>query len=148
MNDLSVVEILLAEDNPSDAEMTMRALKKGNLTNSVVWVKDGEQALDYLFCRGAYAQRAAHNPRLVLLDLKMPKVDGIEALRAIKGDPNTRRIPVVVLTSSAEERDIVASYELGVNSYIVKPVEFASFVDEVSKLGVYWAIMNRVPDAI
>jgi two-component system, response regulator len=147
MSELTAVEVLLAEDSPNDAEMTMRALKKGKLANRVVWVKDGVEALDFLFCRGAYAARAAGDPKLVLLDLKMPKLDGIEVLRAIRADPATRKIPVVMLTSSAEEKDVVASYELGVNSYIVKPVGFAEFVDQVSKLGVYWAIMNRVPDA-
>ena len=146
MSDLTAVEILLAEDNSNDAEMTLRALKKGKLANQLVWVKDGQEALDFLFCRGAHAARIAGDPKLVLLDLKMPKVDGIEVLRAIRADPATKQIPVVILTSSAEEKDIASSYELGVNSYIVKPVGFADFVDQVSKLGVYWAIMNRVPE--
>lgn len=145
MNELTPVEILLAEDNPADAEMTMRALKKRKLANRLVWVKDGAEALDYLFCRGAYAGRAAGNPKVILLDLKMPKLDGIEVLRRIKETDQTRPIPVVMLTSSKEESDIVRSYELGVNSYIVKPVDFDKFVEEVSKLGVYWTVMNKVP---
>ena len=145
MDELKPVDILLVEDNAADAEMTLRALRKRNLSNQVHWVKDGPEALDYLFFRGAYGKRASGNPKIVLLDLKMPKMDGIEVLRKIREDDRTRLVPVVMLTSSAEENDIVRSYELGVNSYIVKPVEFDKFVEEVSKLGVYWAIMNRVP---
>jgi two-component system response regulator len=145
MNELLPVEILLVEDNPEDAEMALRALKKRNLTNQVAWVKDGVEALDYLFCRNAYAERTQINPKVVLLDLKMPRMDGIEVLRKIRQDPMTRSLPVVMLTSSAEETDIVKSYQLGINSYIVKPVEFDKFVEEVSKLGVYWTLMNKVP---
>jgi two-component system, response regulator len=145
MDDLTPVEILLVEDNSADAEMTLRALRKRNLSNHVHWVKDGPEALDYLFCQGAYGKRELGNPKLVLLDLKMPKMDGIEVLRKIREDSRTKLVPVVMLTSSAEENDIVRSYKLGVNSYIVKPVEFDKFVEEVSKLGVYWAIMNRAP---
>ncbi|MFZ1554045.1 MAG: response regulator, partial [Anaerolineae bacterium] len=119
------VEILLVEDNPNDAELALRALKKNNLANNVAVVTDGEEALDFVFARGAYSHRKIENgPKVILLDLKLPKVDGLEVLRAIKSDPVTRIIPVVVLTSSKEERDIVESYKLGVNSYIVKPVEF------------------------
>jgi two-component system, response regulator len=145
MDDLRPIEILLVEDNSADAEMTLRALRKRNLSNHVAWVKEGPEALDYLFCQGAYEKREAGNPKLVLLDLKMPKMDGIEVLRRIREDERTRLVPVVMLTSSAEENDIVRSYKLGVNSYIVKPVEFDKFVEEVSKLGVYWTIMNRSP---
>ena len=145
MHEFEQIEILLAEDSEADAEMTMRALRRHNLANHLVWVKDGAEALDFIFRRGAYAQRPEGAPRLVLLDLKMPKVDGIEVLRQIKSNEETRTIPVVMLTSSAEERDIVASYSLGVNSYIVKPVGFANFVDEVAKAGCYWVLVNRLP---
>lgn len=145
MGELGAVEILLAEDSETDAEMTMRALKQNKLTNAVVWVKDGSEALDYLKREGSFADRAPTLPKLVLLDIKMPKVDGIEVLRAIKADESLRSIPVVMLTSSAEERDIVESYELGVNSYLVKPVEFERFVDEVARAGCYWTVMNKVP---
>jgi len=139
-------EILLAEDSPADAEMTLRALRSHNLANKVHWVKDGEAALDYVLCRGSYAGRdPARPPKLVLLDIKMPKVDGIEVLRRLKEDERTSTIPVVVMTSSSEERDIVESYRLGVNSYIVKPVQFEAFLDTVAKIGLYWVITNRVP---
>jgi CheY-like chemotaxis protein len=147
MNDFEQVEILLAEDNEADAEMTTRALRRQNLTNRLVWVKDGAEALDFIFRRGAYASRPVGLPKLVLLDLKMPKVDGIEVLRQIKSNDETKTIPVVMLTSSAEERDIVASYSLGVNSYVVKPVDFSEFVEEVSKAGCYWLLVNRLPGA-
>ena len=143
MKDLQEVEILLAEDNPTDAEMTLRALKNKALINNVVWVKDGAEALDYLHCRGAWSDRGGSVPRLVLLDLKMPKVDGIEVLRQVRGDARLAAVPVVMLTSSAEESDLVRSYQLGVNSYIVKPVDFEDFVEQVAKLGFYWAVMNR-----
>jgi len=140
------LEILLVEDNPEDAEMTMRALRKRNLANQLHWVKDGEEALDYLFCRGQYAGRdPARPPKLVLLDIKMPKVDGIEVLRQVKGSAALKSVPVVVMTSSNEERDVVESYRLGVNSYIVKPVAFEAFLDTVSKIGLYWVLTNRVP---
>jgi two-component system response regulator len=144
MND--PVEILLAEDNPADAEMTLRALRRYNLANKVHWVKDGEEALDYMFRSGAYAGRdPALVPKLVMLDIKMPKVDGIEVLRRLKTSEETRTIPVVVMTSSNEERDVVESYRLGVNSYIVKPVQFEHFLETVAKIGLYWVITNRVP---
>jgi two-component system, response regulator len=146
MEGLEQVEILLVEDNPADAEMTLRALRRNNLANKVHWVKDGEQALEFLFRTGAYAARdPATVPKLVMLDIKMPKVDGIEVLRRIKADESTRTIPVVVMTSSNEERDVVESYRLGVNSYIVKPVQFEAFLETVAKIGLYWVISNRVP---
>jgi two-component system response regulator len=145
MNDLASVEILLVEDSPTDAEMTIRALKKEDLANRVTWVKDGAEALDFVFCQGAHAGRANGEPKLVLLDLKMPKVDGIEVLRRMKQDPRTAHIPVVMLTSSAEETDMVRSYALGVNSYLVKPVEFDRFVEEVSRAGSYWVVINQLP---
>jgi CheY-like chemotaxis protein len=147
LDDFEQVEILLAEDSEADAEMTIRALRRSNLANRLVWVKDGVEALDFIFRRGAYASRPVGAPKLVLLDLKMPKVDGIEVLRQIKSNEDTKAIPVVMLTSSAEERDIVASYSLGVNSYVVKPVDFAKFVDEVVKAGCYWVLVNRLPGA-
>jgi CheY-like chemotaxis protein len=146
MTDYEQVEILLAEDNESDAEMTIRALRRKNLANNLVWVKDGAEALDFIFRRGAYASRPDGSPKLVLLDLKMPKVDGIEVLRQIKSNEATKMMPVVMLTSSAEERDIVASYAFGVNSYVVKPVDFSNFVVEVAKAGCYWVLVNRVPE--
>ena len=145
MTDYAQVEILLAEDNETDAEMTIRALRRKNLANNLVWVKDGAEALDFVFRRGAYASRPVTAPRLVLLDLKMPKVDGIEVLRQIKSSDETKTMPVVMLTSSAEERDIIASYSCGVNSYVVKPVDFSSFVEEVAKAGCYWVLVNRLP---
>ena len=145
MTDLQQVEILLVEDNPEDAEMTMRALRKRNLANYLHWVKDGEEALEYLFCTGRYAGRDVRSPpRLVLLDIKMPKVDGIEVLRRVKSS-ELKQVPVVVMTSSNEERDVLESYRLGVNSYIVKPVQFDAFLDTVAKIGLYWVLTNRVP---
>ena len=141
-----LVEILLVEDNPEDAEMTLRVMRKRNLANHLHWVKDGAEALDYLFRRGAYAGRdPARPPRLVLLDIKMPKVDGIEVLRQVKGSPELKTVPVVVMTSSNEERDVVESYRLGVNSYIVKPVAFDAFIEMVAKIDLYWVLANRVP---
>ncbi len=139
------VDILLVEDNPTDAEMTLRALRRGNLANHVTWVKDGEEALDFIFRNGSYSGRSPENPKLILLDIKLPKVDGIEVLKQIKADSRTRIIPVVMVTSSAEGRDITDSYQLGANSYVVKPVEFEQFSDTVSKAGFYWMLMNRVP---
>lgn len=138
------LEILLVEDNPRDLELTLRVLKKNNLANNVVTVRDGEEALDYLFARGRYASRdRGKTPRVIFLDLKLPKVDGIEVLRAIKADVQTRSIPVVMVTSSEEERDRIESYALGVNSYVVKPIEFDSFVNTISQLGFYWMAVNR-----
>lgn len=143
-----VVEILLVEDNPRDAELALRALKRHNLANHVVWVRDGAEALDFIF--GSSADPAApinRSPKLVLLDLKLPKVDGHEVLRRIKSDPRTRAIPVVVLTSSREEADLLRAYESGTNSFVVKPVDFDSFVDAVRQLGLYWLLLNEVPAA-
>lgn len=138
------VEILLVEDTPADAEMTLRALSRKNLANKVHWVKDGEEALEFMFRTGAYAARdPASTPKLVMLDIKMPKVDGIEVLRRLKADAATRTIPVVVMTSSNEERDVMESYRLGVNSYIVKPVQFDAFMETVAKIGMYWVLTNR-----
>lgn len=140
------VEILLVEDNPTDAELAIRALKKSNLANKLEWVKDGAEALDFIFAKGAYAQRSVTNgPKVILLDLRLPKVDGMEVLRQIKSDERTHTIPVVVLTSSKEDRDVAESYQLGVNSYISKPVEFDEFAKTVSELGLYWLLVNRPP---
>lgn len=139
------VELLLVEDNRHDAELTMRALSKRHLANHVVHVTDGQAALDFLFREGPYAQRGAGHPQVVLLDLKLPKVDGIEVLRRIRGDHRLKALPVVVLTSSREESDIVNTYHLGVNSYIVKPVEFENFSEAVSNLGFYWLLLNQPP---
>lgn len=146
MNDFDEMEILLAEDNPRDAEMTMRALRKINFANRVHWVHDGEEAMEFLLGTGKYEERAqGGKPRLILLDIKMPKVDGIEVLRRVKSSEALRTIPVVVMTSSAEERDIVEAYNLGVNSYIVKPVQFPDFMETVANIGLYWILTNRVP---
>ena len=139
MSEFQQIEILMVEDNPKDAEMTQRALRKHNLGNRLYWVKDGAEALDFVFCRGAFAARdPTYPPKLILLDIKMPKVDGIEVLRQLKADAAARLIPVVVMTSSNEERDVMESYRLGVNSYIVKPVDFPAFLDVVAKIGLYW----------
>lgn len=137
--------ILLAEDSPQDVEMTLEALSQHHLINEVVVVNDGEQALDYLYCRGRFADRPSGNPVLVLLDLKMPKVDGLEVLRTIKSDEKLRTTPVVMLTSSREEQDVVRSYRLGINAYVVKPVDFQSFIEAVKQLGAFWAIHNEPP---
>ena len=145
-DDLEQVEILIVEDNPNDYELTMRALNKINLANKVYWIKDGAEALEFIFCTGKYVNRSPLNgPRLILLDLKLPKVDGIQVLEKIKADPVTRIIPVVMLTSSQEENDIVESYKLGVNSYIVKPVDFQKFMETVSNAGFYWMLINKTP---
>jgi CheY-like chemotaxis protein len=140
------VEVLLVEDNPADEELTLHALKTQLLANSIKVVRDGAEALDYIFHTGAFADRTAGDrPKVILLDVKLPKVDGLEVLRRIKSDPRTRSIPVVVLTSSHEERDVVDSYSLGVNSYIVKPVDFSQFAEVVRQLGLYWLLLNQPP---
>lgn len=142
----NAVEILLIEDNPHDAELALRALKKHGLTNKVQLLQDGAEALDFIFATGAFANRNINaRPKVIFLDLKLPKVDGLEVLRRVKEDARTRSIPVVVMTSSQEEQDIVESYRLGVNSYIVKPVDFDKFVQSVADLGLYWLLLNKVP---
>ena len=139
-------QILLVEDNPKDVKLTLHALREENLANAVQVARDGEEALDFLFCRGEFASRSFDRPpELVLLDLKLPKVNGLEVLRAVKGDPRTRAIPVVVLTSSREERDLAESYRLGVNAYIQKPVEFDAFRQAVKYLGLFWLVVNAPP---
>jgi two-component system, response regulator len=144
LQNMNEVEVLLVEDNPSDAELTVRALKKRNLANKLFHVKDGAAAIDFLFAQGDYANRRVENdPKVVLLDLKLPKVNGIEVLRQIKSDERTKKIPVVVITSSREDSDLATCYELGVNGYVVKPVEFEDFVRAVSELGFYWLLLNE-----
>jgi two-component system, response regulator len=139
-------DILLVEDSPEDAELALHALRREKLANHIHVVRDGEEALDFLFCRGAFSQRSFdHPPKLVLLDLKLPKVNGIEVLKQIKSDPRTKMIPVVVLTSSKEELDLVRSYNLGVNSYIQKPVDFDQFRETVKTVGLYWLVVNQRP---
>ena len=145
MDKFENVDILLVEDSPTDAELALRALRKGKLANNVTWVKDGAEALDFIFRRGAYAGRPEQNPKLILLDLKLPKVDGLEVLKRIKGDERTRVIPVVMVTSSAEGRDVAETYKLGVNSYIVKPVAFEQFSETVAAAGFYWMLTNKAP---
>jgi len=146
MDKFEKVDILLVEDSPADAELAMRALRKGKLANNITWIKDGAEALEFIFRNGAYAGRPDDNPRLILLDLKLPKVDGIEVLKRIKADERTRVIPVVMVTSSAEGRDISESYKLGVNSYVVKPVDFDQFSDTVANAGFYWMLVNKTSD--
>lgn len=139
-------EILLVEDNPRDGELAMRALRRRNLANRLVWLKDGAEALEFIFGTSPSSTQAiAQAPKVILLDLKLPKVDGLEVLRRLKGDERTRHIPVVVLTSSREEQDIVESYRYGVNSYIVKPVEFENFSEAVAQMGMYWLLLNQPP---
>ncbi len=146
MNESNVIELLLVEDNPQDLELALRALRKVNLANHIEVARDGAEALDIVFCEGAHsARKIADGPRVILLDLKLPKVDGLEVLKRLKSDPRTRMIPIVVLTSSKEQRDIVESYNLGVNSYIVKPVNFDGFTSAMRDLGVYWLMLNQPP---
>jgi CheY-like chemotaxis protein len=137
--------ILLAEDNPNDAELTLEALADKNLANQVVLVKDGVEAMEYLRCEGQYKTRKPGNPAVTILDIKMPRMDGIEVLRTIRSDPVLKLIPVVMLTSSREEQDLIRSYELGTNAYVVKPVKFAEFVDAVKQVGGFWAMLNELP---
>lgn len=137
--------ILLAEDNPKDVELTLEALAEHNLANQVVVVKDGVEAMEYLRCQGAYEQRKKGNPAVVLLDIKMPRMDGIEVLQAIRSDPALRTLSVVMLTSSREEPDLKRCYELGVNAYVVKPVAFNEFIDAVKEVGIFWAMINELP---
>ena len=143
MNELG--RILIVEDDPKDVELTLTALEEYNLANEVVVTRDGEEALDYLYCRGNFKMRTSENPAVLLLDLKLPKVNGLEVLQQIKSDEKLRMIPVVVLTSSREERDMVASYKLGVNAYVVKPVDFHEFVNAIKELGIFWAVINEPP---
>ncbi|MDP9014506.1 MAG: response regulator [Pseudomonadota bacterium] len=144
MDELQTVDILLVEDSDTDAEMTIRALRKGSLANKLR-LRDGVEALEFVFREGSFLQRSGGQPKLILLDLKMPRLGGIDVLRRLKSDPRTKVIPIVMLTSSAEERDLVESYHLGVNSYLVKPVNFATFTDVITQAGRYWAVMNRLP---
>jgi two-component system response regulator len=146
VDDFEAVEILLVEDSDADAEMITRALRKSNLVNKVVRLHDGVEALEFVFREGAFSQRSGGQPRLILLDLKMPRLGGLEVLRRLKADDRAKLIPVVVLTSSAEEQDVTDSYKLGVNSYLVKPVEFSAFTDVITQTGLYWAVMNRIPN--
>ncbi len=147
MPDLNAVDILLVEDNPQDAELTIRALKKRNLANRLFTVEDGAEALDFIFCRGRYASRLdADHPKVILLDLKLPKVNGLEVLQAIKADERTHLIPVVIVTSSHEDPDVLAAYKLGANSYVVKPVEFDAFTEAMRYIGFYWLLVNQVPE--
>ena len=144
MSELRAVEILLVEDNPRDAELTIRALKRKNLANNLYHVEDGVEALDFLFGRGAYSDRDINEPpRVVLLDLKLPRINGLEVLSALKDDERTRTIPVVIITSSAEDPDVKKAYELGANSYVIKPVQFDSFIEAMVKIGIYWLMVNH-----
>lgn len=145
-SDWNEIEVLLVEDNPTDAELFIDVLEQHHLANKLVWVKDGADALDFLFARGIYASRSLnHNPKVVLLDLMLPKISGLEVLQAIRGNSRTCKIPVVVVTSSREDRDLVESYKLGVNSYVQKPVAFEAFAKEVANVGLYWLLTNKVP---
>jgi two-component system response regulator len=146
MSDSNVVEILIVEDTAEDLELALRALRRANLANNIHAARDGAEALEFIFCEGPYSHRKLENgPRVILLDLKLPKVDGLAVLQRVKGDPRTRAIPVVVLTSSKEQKDVVESYNLGVNSYIVKPVNFEGFAKAVQDLGMYWLLLNQPP---
>ena len=147
MNYLDAVDILLVEDNPRDAELTLRALRRRNLADRLLVVEDGAEALDFIFCRGRYTERQMTSPpKVVLLDMRLPKLNGLEVLREIKADKRTRSIPVVMVTSSREDPDIQTAYELGANSYVVKPVEFDAFQEAMSHLGFYWLLVNQAPD--
>ena len=146
MMSTGIVDVLLVEDNPQDADLTIRSLKKFNLANSIFVVEDGAEAIDFIFCSGKYVERdIAHPPKVIFLDLKLPKLNGLEVLKRLKGDERTRQIPVVVVTSSREDPDIKSAYSLGVNSYVIKPVDFELFAECVSKLGLYWLLVNQPP---
>jgi len=145
MEEIEHVEILLVEDNPLDAELTMRGLQNAKLANRITWLKDGQEALDYIYCRDRYAHRESIEPGLILLDLKMPRVDGLEVLATLKGDPAKKNIPIVVMTSSQEEKDVVKSYDLGANSYVVKPVNFEDLSEVARQAGLYWLVINHRP---
>jgi two-component system response regulator len=146
MSENKEVEILLVEDNQDDLDMTLRSLRKANLANHIQIARDGAEALEFIFCQGAHAGRKIeHGPKVVLLDLKLPKIDGMEVLKRVKGDPRTKMIPIVMLTSSNEQKDVIESYHLGVNSYIVKPVNFEGFAAAVQELGMYWLLLNQPP---
>jgi CheY-like chemotaxis protein len=146
MSEQQTVDILIVEDNPQDLDLALRALRKGSLTCEIQVARDGAEALDFIFCEGLHIGRNIDNgPKVILLDLKLPKVDGLEVLQKIKGDPRTKMIPVVMLTSSQEQRDVIESYNLGVNSYMVKPVDFHQFSETVQKLGMYWLLLNHPP---
>jgi CheY-like chemotaxis protein len=146
MSEYQQIDILYAEDNPADAELTLYTLKTRNIANNIVWVRDGVEALDFIKRRGRYASRVGGMPKMVLLDLKMPKLDGVDVLKALKADESTRAVPVVIMTSSHEETDLVKSYRLGVNSYVVKPVDFDKFAEMVTEVGLYWMVCNKTPD--
>lgn len=146
MEDLNAVEILIVEDNPQDAELTLRAIRKNNLANKFYVAEDGEEALDFIFCRGKYIQRNFSSPpKVIFLDLKLPKISGLEVLQEIKSDPQTKSLPVVMVTSSREDPDIRRAYEFGVNSYVVKPVNFEDFLNAMSQTGLYWLLVNQPP---
>jgi two-component system response regulator len=146
MNEKYEVEILLVEDNPDDAEIALRALTRHNITNRIFHVRDGKEALDFLYAQGPFADReGATRPKLILLDLKLPKIGGLEVLAKVKGDPALKSVPVVILTSSSEERDLIESYQLGVNSYLVKPVDFDKFGESMREVGMYWLLLNQLP---
>ena len=145
MNTFSSADILLVEDNPQDVELTLRTLEKNHLANQVFVVTDGEEALDFLYCRGRFSGRDPHPPKVVFLDIKLPKVNGLEVLKTIKSDESMRNIPVVMVTSSAEDPDIAAAYKLGANSYVVKPVDFRIFAETIVNLGLYWLVVNQSP---
>lgn len=141
----TLARILIVEDDPNDVELTLEALTSYNLANEVVVTRDGQEALDYLYCQGEFSTRATGNPAVMLLDLKLPKIDGLEVLQKIKSDERLKMVPVVVLTSSHEEKDMMRSYSLGVNAYVVKPVDFHEFVNAVKELGIFWAVINQPP---
>jgi len=145
MDDISTIDILLVEDNPQDVELTMRTLKKHHVANRIFVVTDGEEALDFLYCRNQYEKRCNHLPKVIFLDIKLPKLNGLEVLKVIKSDDHMRHIPVVMLTSSVEDPDIKAAYDLGANSYVVKPVDFGNFSETINSLGMYWLVVNQPP---